>query len=723
MRKWYNIFNNFVFYSSAVIVPALTGYGIAAMVLILTDSFSTPMLLLVAFPTSVVAVYLMVRLLRRIDRTPLYKQNFSIKEETVVNICAVLLIATWLVVNGMFSFQTALIKRDPGIYSNTGIWLIDHQSTDIPVDKTLTEGVPGASAESSGIWYDTRTKDLSYVQPQGEHFFPMLLATAGKIGGVELLYKTNVIIGAMALFVFYGLVRFFVKPRWALLGVVILMSSLPMIYFSRDTYTEPTAILLGMGAIMSLYIFFTYAKQRSFFDKRGDMGRLFALFPVGLIAGLPPIVRPDGYVVTASILVVLTVVILQSKMGKGQKYVGFLIFLVGASIPAAIGFLDAYMLTSAYFSSHGKDIIQQLVITSLAALVALGLFGFKRKKIHDALEDLHARAGRAYKWLFAGLIAVSVFMVARPFFYKPEAKINAGLGYINNLQRELGDLVESRTYAEHTVSWLEWYIGGIVLILAVAGIGLVLHKVILGRKYIYLLILLPVLVATPIYLMTPRITGDQIWAMRRFLPLVMPLLILFGAIGMGYISDYLNKKVDKQIKPYVKLGIIGIIGVMVMQPLVTSRPFIKTVEAQGQLATIRSLCDSVPTNSLIIWGDYSVLAREGVQSTRGICGFASVGLNDGVKKDGTLKYGALATIEDRAEEKGLVAYLAISGSAKQYFKDKGDTDPFKVIGVYGGAYVERTLMGPPDNVLYSYDSVELARIADDGTLQPIRSKK
>ena len=116
------------------------------------------------------------------------------------------------------------------------------------------------------------------------------------------LLKVNVLFGAMALFVFFGLARRVVGPVWALVAMSTLAVSLPMIYVSRDTFSEPLALLYLMGGLLLLHRAIAYGRLRD-----------FAL--AGFVAGSAAMARIDTDASLLALIIVLTVLLARAPVG------------------------------------------------------------------------------------------------------------------------------------------------------------------------------------------------------------------------------------------------------------------------------------------------------------------------------------------------------------------------------------------------------------------------
>ena len=142
-----------------------------------------------------------------------------------------------------------------------------------------------------------------------------------------------------------------------------------------------------------------------------------------------------------------------------------------------------------------------------------------------------ARSGRdeclAAVVLVGGLLA----WVARPRLQTVHQGAN---GVVAAVQQATHLTVDpTRRYFEHAVGWAGWYVGPITLTVAIIGAAYAIRAFVKGTlptpARVAALVLAP---SALLYLWRPSITPDQIWATRRFVPAVFPIIVLaaFGVL-------------------------------------------------------------------------------------------------------------------------------------------------------------------------------------------------
>ena len=217
-----------------LIVSAFAGFGLPAMLLLLAGRFSPGWVLPLGLIGAAVAVAVC-----GVGRAPVDRRA------VVYTLIAIGIVLVWVVVNSFYSAENLFAHRDPATYNLAGRWLMDHSNLHIPIQSDVF-GSPGGG-QGSGAGFSARSSTELYAQ--GNHLLPAMLAVFGWLFGVGAIFKANVVFGGLALLVFFALARRVMDDRFALVAMVVLGVSMPMIFVSRDTYSEPLALLFLVGGL------------------------------------------------------------------------------------------------------------------------------------------------------------------------------------------------------------------------------------------------------------------------------------------------------------------------------------------------------------------------------------------------------------------------------------------------------------------------------------------
>jgi hypothetical protein len=513
-----------------------------------------------------------------------------------------LLVAAGFVVGNLPSVsEYFVVVRDPAVYTLRAIWLTHHASPNIPVGDAMAgaQGVPGSYVDASGFFLSG-----DRWLPQGATLVPAVLALGGWVAGDSGVLGANVVVGAVALVAVYALGRRLVGPLWALLPMVVLALSLPMIAFSRAPYTEPTALALGMGGLALLRTAL-------------DSGRRAVAAGAGVALGATFLARPDGLLPVLGTTVALgAVTVLTADRARRRRFRRLVRwFLFGATLSIGLAFADLGLNSAPYESTSWGQIKPLTELTVGAALLTVFVThvrlpaGWRSALI--ARRERWAVGAAATALVLFGLLAL------RPLFYTAH---HQGSGSADVAARQLaaGAPVDgSRTYDEHSVSWLAWYFGWPLVLLGALGVALL---VLAGarRRDPWIASLLAVLAASSVlYLNRPLITPDQIWAVRRFLPVVIPL----GLVAAAAVAAFVARRWPR-LTLVVALAALG----LTLVPLDTWRGVADATQYAHGRAFAGALCDAVGTDHVVI-GDDTDGGRIALPMLRVGCGTQAVVLS------------------------------------------------------------------------------------------------
>jgi hypothetical protein len=319
----------------------------------------------------------------------------------------------------------------------------------------------------------------------------------------------------LALFAFS---RRFVPGWWSVLPVAIAAVSQPFTAHTRTTYTEPLAATLILGGLALL----VPAVQRA------SPGRLAV---AGFVTGAACLTRPDCYFGVIGVVVAGAIAARRAR-APGERWRLLLAPSLGWAVPAFIGTVDLYVLSRVYFNALRGEIAAQLavgVLLLVAAAVAVAL-------PWRATDPEVAASRRRMLGIGAGVavVAAAIFFASRPLWHEQHGRRNVAFG---GLQKGLLGIEEpTRTYGENTVRWMAWYFGWPTVLAGVIGIALLVAITLRKPRLEWAGPLAVVLADAALYLWRPSITPYHVWASRRYVPIVIPGLIVGAAFALAALA-------------------------------------------------------------------------------------------------------------------------------------------------------------------------------------------
>jgi hypothetical protein len=498
-------------------------------------------------------------------------------ESRICDVLALLGLGAWVGVNAELTSQNVVVESDPGVYSVAGTWLTHHDSIRIPTDQRLWGTDPSTYPDSDGF---VRVGDHLYSQ--GAHLVPAFLGLLGRLDGYGLSSRLNVGIGACALFALYGLARRILRARWALLATVTMAVSLPQLNLIRDTFSEPLAQLFALGGLALVV-------------QAYRTGRAMCWAGAALTLGAVAIARIDGYMLLAALVIPLTVIVASARRGDRKDAVrNCLAAGAGGAVTSVIGLLDLQKLSPSYYSALHSDLFSEFRL--LGALLVLGLIVVVVAWRTTLLAKLSAwsRPWRAGVVAALALLALGL-LASRPLWQVARAGANpliAGLQQREGLTQD-----ETRSYNEDTLRWIAWYFGPVTVTLGMVGIALLGG---IGVRYrprdrakfaVFAVLFIP----TVVYLVSSSISPFQPWASRRYVPVIMPAILIGAVLVLQVIWPLRWRSV-----PVGKVLATVVAAVVAVSPLYLGRSVIADRQYAGELNYIDAACNALPDDAAVV---------------------------------------------------------------------------------------------------------------------------
>lgn len=521
---------------------------------------------------------------------------------------ALLVALAWFFYNVKYSAQDVYNTRDPAGYTISGQWLVHHGSLQIHTMPEIFGNPPGGKLETGSF---AQVDGGGVLNAQGDHLLPVFLGLSGSMFGTTALLSTNVVLSALALLAFFGLARRVVGPVFGLMAMTALALSTPFIYVGRDAYTEPLTLLYLTGALLFAHRAWTSGRARD-----------WAL--CGLAAGASTCVRVDSYAALVGIVAAITLYVAVARAGDRRRaLLGAGALLLGAAVPATLGYLDLTHIARQYFDSQHGNISS--LITLLAVVIALSplcvWLAWRTRVRRWLASDGFARWAPQ---VVAGAIALAfVLLATRPLWQETHGLCREALA---NQQQVNGVHVDcTRTYNEQTLHWHALYFGWPTLVLAFAGYALLVGRLVRKRDYALAGTLAVGLSLSVLYLYNSKVAPDQPWAMRRYVPVVIPLFLITAGAALRAAWTWTGGRWGVRralvLRPLVAAGVLFVVTF----PLAVSWPVRHLREEHGQLAQLDAICSAVGKNGALIETDEPTIFGYG-QSVRSFCDVPAIGL-------------------------------------------------------------------------------------------------
>ncbi|WP_456845059.1 glycosyltransferase family 39 protein [Cellulomonas sp. P5_C6] len=598
---------------------------------------------------------------------------------------AVLVCAVWLGLNLPLASRYVTVTRDPGFLTLEGIWLSTHANPDIPVGAAaqVQHAVPGLTAATGA--YDLVDGTL---RVQGAKLLPGMLGLAGWVGGQQAVLVANLVIGALALLAVFTLARRMVSSTTALVPVVALALSMPMVAFSRSAYTEPLTLALVAGGLTMAW-------------SAAETRRPWRYLVAGGMVGATALARIDGAASVIGLVlgIGLTAAAAFTPAARRRQLVAVSLAALGALSMVVLGYVDLRLHSPGYLEllwSQFSALIAALVATVVVVL-AVSL-----PRWLDPVRRWVLRRRRGLSWLAAALVVVvSLVLVTRPAWMtehhgEPDTAYSA---LVAALQAIAGVPVDAtRSYDEYSLSWQAWYFGWPMVALALAGLAILVRRMVRARDPRLALFVGVVVAPSLLYLWRVSISPDQVWAMRRFLAVTIPGLLLASALTI----EALWSRRTAWLR--VVAGIAA--ALVLVYPATTWGPVLRSVEQDGRLGEARAVCDAVGSNPVLyIYAGPS--APPYLATIRTLCDVEVV------------QTSIPPTTEDlltvrRAWGDRDVSVVAFAPAALPW-PDGVAAPPLRTTAV---SVWERTLVSVPENPEHGESTVWVATITADGSLEP-----
>jgi hypothetical protein len=657
---------------------AVAGFSVPVIVMLLANHFIPALALALGVVGASVAVGLV-----RVGAVEIARR------EVVLAGVGMGIVGIWILLNLRFSAENLFAQRDSATYELTARWLMDHQSLPIHTQPDLFGSPLGFDGTSAGFQHQTDTT----VFAQGNHLLPVLLAIVGSVFGATAMLKANVVLAGIALLAFFAIARRIVGAGLALVGLVAFAVSMPIIYVSRDTFTEPLALLFLMGGLALLY-------------RAVDTGRTLDFAAAGFVTSLAAVVRIDAYAALLSLLVVAAVLLAVAAPPQRRDAAWRSAALLGSALlMVVVGYLDVSWLSPGYYHNQRTQIIPVAVAGGVLAVVGAVTVACAWSWREPIKARIGTPAGRLLLSRVVGVTVIVAFLVllSRPWWLTARGDFDNLI--LRVAQQAQGQPIDgTRLYTEYTVDWQAMYFGWPTVILAVLGYVVLLYRLIRRSDYRLLGFLVMALSLSALYLWTPQITPDQVWAMRRYVPVVVPGLIIAAVAALR--AGWTRWPTSSAVRVIVRGGVIVASVAVLMIPWLVTRPVRELREEAPQAAQVHALCAAVPSEGAVLVVDESL--RWGyLQTIRSYCEVPTLALVGASARQ-------VADAERAVGAHGRTLYVVASNPSQLTFDGPVPPPFFTAVFTRWPSTVEM----PPTEPIEQTVRVYLGRAKADGRVVP-----
>ena len=438
------------------------------------------------------------------------------------------------------------------------------------------------------------------------------------VGGIEamlILPGWLVAAGVLAL----GLLTTVVlRGWWGVVAALAVAIQFPVLHTGRATYSEPLAMLtLGAGLLLMVLA------------ARRDHPRAAAL--AGLLIGGTALVRIDGL---REAILLLPVIALGALSGRAWARP----LLLGTAVGLLGSFAAALALSREYLGSITGSLLPLVALGVATAGWALLVLVLARRGLRMPTTLTHALPGG----LALAVLGTGILLAARPLFLTvrqdardPGARVVAGLQQRQGLPVDGG-----RTYAEHSVTWLAWWVGPVALAVALITLAVLFARV--ARAWTageglpaWAGVLVVASGSTLLTLWRPGITPDHPWAERR-LVIALPFVALLVTAGAAWLwrggpEAWRMSTGARGAVAGRALACAAIVTLLLPSAAATWPHRLERVEA-GSLLPVAQVCRALAPGDVAVAVDARA-ANEWPQVIRGMCDRPALSTTNALRND------------------------------------------------------------------------------------------
>jgi hypothetical protein len=483
-----------------------------------------------------------------VGRRMLRRVRFDLVE--LLTVAMVGLLAAFLFLPG---FPYAVGDKDPGAYVIHGFGISREGSVwiDDPVLQNADDLPIRRGVRFPGLWPDQSGEPR--VATQFYHLFSSLLATANDVAGPSGVFNLNPLLAVFAVLVFTLVGRRIAGPVGGVVVGVLLAANMLQVWQAKTPSTEILTQLMFGLALLAVVV-----ALRTSWRRAALLG--------GLAIGVAYLTRPDGILFVGLAALAIAVLVATRKADDRVAW-----FAGGLAVTLPHGFLNAYVARPDYTLPTGIPrfpiIIAGLVLLALLAVAARRWWPIvESKAVRKSGGDRAAyrrRIGYAVAAAYAGFLLLLLF---RPMLLGEDMAIWEGITF--------------RTHDEENLRWLALFVTAPVILLSVAGVFIAARRP-SSARWIVIFAGLPL---AAVYLWQARLAPRMMWWGRRYIPSVLPVIILLAALALAWLI--MNRRVLVKIIGICATGVVLVVFLMQSVPLRQHREWAGSFGLMQELSSL-----------------------------------------------------------------------------------------------------------------------------------------
>lgn len=467
---------------------------------------------------------------------------------------------------------------DPGVYIHTAAAVSRSGSLQIPADdftRLTEEQLRTVSRDLDGIpepFGGMRLLPNGKLSPQFFHLYPALMAVAYAFFGVWGCLALNAVLNAGCILGIYALAKMLYGWKWGIAAAVLLALNPAQVWQAKFQTSEMLTqflLLAGTSALLEL--------------DRPERKSIAAIL-AGSCYGLALLTRYDTILFLAPLLILLLWHASTRRTHRGAYLTMALVLLCG---------LHAWLhmvLVAPYYHPLTGIVVPGLVVAVVLGLVVTIAALFMPLHVRERVEALAARA----RPLLAACFLLFIFWAwyVRPRLTIDGRTLQAAAFLLMPLGQDgiMSILADSNAWNMHRLVAVYGQPG---MLLACAGIGVMLASLRCTWRARGWLI-------SSVFVMAILVTNAfhdhfMMWVMRRFIPVIVPLL----AVGTVAVARACSAQLTRWSRPLGKAGAMAVVVLALVSSLPASRAMATMRNWPGLVEWYKSVDAALPRESII----------------------------------------------------------------------------------------------------------------------------